>query len=149
MFSGLIIPCDAIDRLSSGKYALFGTYSQLSVNGRKMVKDLHFYVRITTEFEGKFDGKFRFYDRGEDGNLHPILEVAFSSSFTRLEKTKAPAVYEIAYTIPKAEFYLQDDMDLLQPVELVYDVVLSSNEIELARTTLSVIFRPAPAGVKP
>ncbi len=147
MFSGLIIPCDSIDRLGSGKYALFGTYSQLGVHGRRLIKDMHFYVRITTEFEGKFDGKFRFYDRNGDVNPHPVLEIGFSSQFTQHEKTKAPAVYEIAYTIPKAEFFLNDDADLFQPVELVYDVVLSTNEIELARTTIGVVFRPPLAGV--
>ncbi len=139
MFSGILIPCDAYDRMSSGKFALFGVYNQITVNGRELTKDLNFYARIITEFEGKLDAKIRIYLRSDDANPHPVFDVGFSSALSVVRRTKAPTLYEIGYSLPGAKIVAGPGDD-----DIALDVVLSANSYEIARTTLGVTFAPEP-----
>ncbi len=148
MFTGCMILCDGVDRLSSGRYVIFGTHTRIDVAGPKLVKDLVFYIRFMTTYSGQLDAVLNIYNR-QGGNENPRPD-ATVNVHTKLEVTPgripdAAHVFEMGVGVPQALLQASPEaQELQEDVLLPFDAILSANGHEIARMYFSVVFHLKP-----
>lgn len=144
MFSGILLLCDGVDRLSSGKFLIMGTYNNIAVQGWESVHNFTFYCRIMTEYRGKIDFRFRFFRR-QEGQIRPDVDLSLSTEITQSAPVDIPSLnfIELPFQVPQARLVAPDEIKAEgEPAVMFYDVVLSAGEYEIARTSFSVQFIP-------
>lgn len=142
MFSGILLLCDGVDRLSSGKFLIMGTYNNVVVQGWERIHDFTFYSRIATDYRGKIDFRFRFFRR-QEGQIRPDVDLSLSTEIPLVGDGPSLNQIEMPFQVPQARLAAPDEIKAAgEPAVMFYDVVLSAGEYEIARTSFSVQFIP-------
>ncbi len=148
MFTGCMILCDGADRMSSGKFLIFGAHNRINIVGPRGTVDLAFYVRFMTAYVGQLDATLKIYNR-QSGNENPRPDMSVDVH-TKLQLAPnmmpdAAHIFELAIGVPQTKLFVGTEAEMLQEdVLLPFDAVFSTNGHEIARMYFSVFFQLKP-----
>ncbi len=148
MFTGCMILCDGADRMSSGKFLIFGAHNRINIVGPRGTIDLAFYVRFMTTYVGQLDATLKIYNR-QNGNDNPrpnlSVDVHTKLQLAQGAMPDAAHIFELALGVPQAVIAVSPEAEEAgEDVLLPFDAVFSTNGHEIARMYFSVFFQLKP-----